>query len=308
MSSMRSASSSTRYSRPASLAYGDRKWSSRRPGVATMTSTPLRNACSCGPMPTPPKTAAAVIGVCTARPSRSSAICAASSRVGVSTSARVVPRGRPISLCRIGRRNAAVLPLPVMAHASRSRPSSAGGMASDWIGRRPGEAELLEALEQIGMEIEGAERHDAALVDDRPSSHGRCARNEWGPGGMPAPPDQTGLQDSRNRAFLVLSRRMIADLPIRFPRATLLVAAVLTIGLGLFAARFSVDSAVDRLLPEGDADGALLRGRAARVRQRGGRRRRDLRRRRLRPGDAGPHRSSVHARSRPCRASRKWPA
>ena len=58
-----------------------------------MTSTPLRKACSCGPMPTPPKTAAPVIGVWTARSLRSSRICAASSRVGVSTSARVVPRG-----------------------------------------------------------------------------------------------------------------------------------------------------------------------------------------------------------------------
>ena len=47
----------------------------------------------------------------------------------------------------------------------------------------------------------------------------------------------------------------MVDLPLRFPRATLLVAAVLTIGLGVFAVRFQVDSAVDRLLPEGDADG-----------------------------------------------------
>ena len=53
---------------------------------------------------------------------------------------------------------------------------------------------------------------------------------------------------------------MIADLPMRFPRATLLVAAVLTIGLGLFAARFSVDSAVDQLLPEDDADGVYYEG------------------------------------------------
>ena len=63
---------------------------------------------------------AAVSGVCTARSFRSSTICAASSRVGVSTSARVVPRGLSISLWRIGSRNAAVLPLPVIAQASRS--------------------------------------------------------------------------------------------------------------------------------------------------------------------------------------------
>src|SRR6059036_260272 len=36
----------------------------RRPGVAMMRSTPLRNACSCGPMPTPPYTAAPLTGVC----------------------------------------------------------------------------------------------------------------------------------------------------------------------------------------------------------------------------------------------------
>jgi predicted RND superfamily exporter protein len=53
---------------------------------------------------------------------------------------------------------------------------------------------------------------------------------------------------------------MFVDLPLRFPRTTLLVAAVLTIGLGVFAARFTVDSAVDRLLPEGDADGAYYEG------------------------------------------------
>jgi hypothetical protein len=104
------------------------------PGVATITSTPLRKACSCGPMPTPPKIAAALIGVCTARSFRSSRIWAASSRVGVSTSARVVPRGLSISWCRIGSRNAAVLPLPVVAEASTSRPASAGGIASVWIG------------------------------------------------------------------------------------------------------------------------------------------------------------------------------
>ena len=81
-------------------------------------------------MPTPPNTAAAVTGVCTARSFRSSTIWAASSRVGVSTSARVVPRGFSISRWRMGSRKAAVLPLPVMAQASTSRPARAGGIAS----------------------------------------------------------------------------------------------------------------------------------------------------------------------------------
>src|SRR5206468_1397124 len=92
MSSIRSASSRTRTSRCSSLAYGWRKWSRSRPGVATITSTPLRNACSCGPMPTPPKTAAPVRGVCTASSAKWASICAASSRVGARTRARVTPR------------------------------------------------------------------------------------------------------------------------------------------------------------------------------------------------------------------------
>ena len=48
--------------------------------------------------------------------------------------ARVVPRGFRIRWCRIGRRNAAVFPLPVMAVARTSRPSRSGGMAARWMG------------------------------------------------------------------------------------------------------------------------------------------------------------------------------
>jgi predicted RND superfamily exporter protein len=53
---------------------------------------------------------------------------------------------------------------------------------------------------------------------------------------------------------------MLLDLPLRFPRTTLLLAAALTIVLGVFAASFRVDSAVDRLLPAGDADAAYYEG------------------------------------------------
>ena len=113
-----------------SLAYDLLRWSRSRPGVAMMMSTPLRNACSCGPMPTPPKTGAPVIGVCTLSSVSACAICAASSRVGVSTSVRVTPRGLPSVFWTIGRRKAMVLPLPVAAQARTSLPSRAGGMAS----------------------------------------------------------------------------------------------------------------------------------------------------------------------------------
>ena len=109
-------------------------WSSRRPGVATMTSTPLRKACSCGRMPRPPKTDAVVVRVWRASSRTCCSICAASSRVGVRTSARVVPLGLSVRRCRIGRAKAAVLPLPVIAVATRSRPSMAAGIVCSWIG------------------------------------------------------------------------------------------------------------------------------------------------------------------------------
>jgi len=59
---------------------------------------------------------------------------AASSRVGVRTRARTPRPGRSARRCRIGSTNAAVLPLPVIAAASRSRPSSAGGRTARWTG------------------------------------------------------------------------------------------------------------------------------------------------------------------------------
>ena len=66
------------------------------------------------------------------------AICAASSRVGASTSIRIWP-GRGI--CRAaasrssdGSMNAAVLPVPVCAMPRRSRPVRTVGMAWLWIG------------------------------------------------------------------------------------------------------------------------------------------------------------------------------
>ena len=70
--------------------------------------------------------------------------CAASSRVGVSTSTRVcgTRRGRYSRRSRIGNTNAAVLPLPVTALANTSAPVSAIGTVAAWIGVavvKPGE-------------------------------------------------------------------------------------------------------------------------------------------------------------------------
>ena len=63
-------------------------------------------------------------------------ICCASSRVGLTTSTRgarlpLLPRGRVL---RMGSRNAAVLPVPVLAAAMRSRPSRTNGMACSCTG------------------------------------------------------------------------------------------------------------------------------------------------------------------------------
>src|SRR5215467_6387582 len=84
-------------------------------------------------MPTPPNTEPPPTPTWRASCRRCSSICAASSRVGAMTSARVAPR-RPARRCRIGSRNAAVLPLPVTAHARTSLPPRACGMVSAWIG------------------------------------------------------------------------------------------------------------------------------------------------------------------------------
>ena len=54
MSSMRSASSSTSTCTASSLTLPRSRWSIRRPGQATSTSTPRRSWSTCGCMPTPP--------------------------------------------------------------------------------------------------------------------------------------------------------------------------------------------------------------------------------------------------------------
>ena len=151
MSSMRSASSSTRNSSPAELRVG-------RPEVVEQAAgrgdddvhAAAGRRAPAAPCRRRRRPAAPVMGVCTARSFRSSRIWAASSRVGVSTSARVVPRGLSISLCRIGRRKAAVLPLPVTAQASTSRPASAGGMASVWMGVGRVKPSSLRARVRLG--------------------------------------------------------------------------------------------------------------------------------------------------------------
>ena len=134
ISSIRSASSSTKYR---TCWRFTRRWfirSKSLPGVATRYVDPGA--------PDAPPAASAIRrrrSPCFSAPETrrrwksSSPICAASSRVGESTSAWMV-----LTLpgtfswyrcCRMGMANAAVLPVPVCAQPSRSRRSSSGGIA-----------------------------------------------------------------------------------------------------------------------------------------------------------------------------------
>ena len=130
------------------------KWSSSRPGVATMTSTPLRKACSCGPMPTPPKTGAPVIGVCTAR----------SFEILQDLCGELTGRGEdqgPGGAARLADeavqdRQEEGRGLAAPGHgAGEDVPAGQGGRHRLRLDRgRPGKAELLDSLEETGMELQ----------------------------------------------------------------------------------------------------------------------------------------------------------
>ena len=148
-SAMWSASSMTAISTPESTRQRRSSRSIRRPGVATTMSTPRVSASICLPYGAPPKMQHSL------RPSASpsgriaSATCIASSRVGTSTR----PRGAfdirfdpdVASLASIGRPKAIVLPPPVWARPSTSRPARASGMARDWIANGASMPRLLSA-------------------------------------------------------------------------------------------------------------------------------------------------------------------
>mmetsp|Transcript_2986 Transcript_2986/g.6776 ORF Transcript_2986/g.6776 Transcript_2986/m.6776 type:complete len:411 (+) Transcript_2986:268-1500(+) len=141
MSSMRSASSSTRKRTLRSETRPRSTMSFSRPGVATRTSQPRSSSRICAPKGVPP------YATHTRRPVRkanffdSSKICTASSRVGASASARMatgssreprwpaVPAAEPASriLLRMGSMKASVLPEPVCATEMTSIPQSAIG-------------------------------------------------------------------------------------------------------------------------------------------------------------------------------------
>ena len=136
MSSIRSASSTTISSTPFSIILPRSNRSSRRPGVAISTSTPLFSAATWSPIDTPPISRTQLSLVPLAYFSKLIATWSASSRVGASTSARGIrARARPLDRRSMrGRVKAAVLPVPVWAMPSTSRPARATGMAWAWMG------------------------------------------------------------------------------------------------------------------------------------------------------------------------------
>ena len=123
-----------------------------------MTSTPLRKACSCGPMPTPPKTAAVVSGVCTA-----------SAVEILGDLRRELARRRQHQRARRAARPADQLMQD--RQQERGRLAAAGHRAGEQIASlerrrnrfsldrcRTGEAEILESPEEVGMKLEVTKR------------------------------------------------------------------------------------------------------------------------------------------------------
>ena len=107
------------------------------------------------PLPTPPNTAAPLTGVCTAQVVQVFEDLRRKLTSRVITRARVAPRGVRSDWCRIGSRNAAVFPLPVLAQASTSRPARAGGMASVWIGVGRMNPSSLMPFRRLGWSLSG---------------------------------------------------------------------------------------------------------------------------------------------------------
>ena len=141
ISSIRSASSSTKIWTCERSAVLEPRWSSKRPGVAIKISTPARRVMAWGLISTPPKTTAVRKSVCLAYKLALSATWSLNSRVGVRIRARMGWRAGDVLALELGNNfwmigsvNAAVFPVPVWAAPITSRPSKTIGMAFAWMG------------------------------------------------------------------------------------------------------------------------------------------------------------------------------
>ena len=106
----------------------------------------------------------------------SSSICTASSRVGASTRPRMCPPvdGVFSRRCRIGSRNAAVLPVPVSAQAMRSVACEDDGKDRALDGRGLDEAAVGDAFEEARVQVEGGELEGRRVVRHHLERHHRA--------------------------------------------------------------------------------------------------------------------------------------
>mmetsp|Transcript_65645 Transcript_65645/g.161624 ORF Transcript_65645/g.161624 Transcript_65645/m.161624 type:complete len:204 (-) Transcript_65645:93-704(-) len=135
-SSMRSASSSTRYDTLDTLQTFSCIRSSRRPGVATSTCTPFLSAARCSCLGTPPNTHTVETPMGCPAFSSTVALCIASSLVGATTSMTGVLLFVSPSLLMCvnpGSPNARVFPDPVSAMPTRSLPLRQTGQHCAWM-------------------------------------------------------------------------------------------------------------------------------------------------------------------------------
>lgn len=137
MSSIRSASSSTKYEHLFMLVVPLSRKSRRRPGVATAISTPRSRSRACGPLEAPPKRQVIFRPKAWQKSIETSCTCWANSRVGNRTRTDgPSPRWRCGCLViwtRAGSIKARVFPDPVLAIEMMSRPLMAIGHEIDWM-------------------------------------------------------------------------------------------------------------------------------------------------------------------------------
>ena len=135
MSNIKSASSRTKCFNKAQIDYYPAYVNlTDRPGVAIKISTPFLRISFCGSIDAPPKTTADLRLVYLLYRLKSSLICIASSRVGLTINALLFfslffpSFCLSYSNCKIGKAKAAVLPVPVWAEAITSFLSKIKGM------------------------------------------------------------------------------------------------------------------------------------------------------------------------------------
>ncbi len=160
MSAIWSASSSAMKLQSPRFAVPCRTWSERRPGVAMSRSTPRESASAWRAKAIPPTAVRHHRPRDLASGVSESATCIASSRVGTRTSARGrFGRALPsASRASMARPNARVLPEPVWARPSTSRPARASGMVAVWIGNGVVMPDSASAREQRLRQAQLSER------------------------------------------------------------------------------------------------------------------------------------------------------